>query len=89
MDTIVNHLPSASATGAHILRPAKAKGTNPACFYTWSKRQVRNDANEEIFIKKNGHGYLSGKAQHQLHLKMELSTCSSSPVMARALPVPV
>lgn len=88
MDAIVNHLPSALATGAHILRPAKAKGTSLLLHLLQSGRWEMMQA-KRFLLRKRGHGYQSGKTHHQLHLKIELGTCSFFLVMASSLPVPI
>lgn len=88
MNAIVNHLPSGLATWAPIPRPAKAKGTGPACPDTCCKQGGEKQCRQVSLLRKRGHGYQSGRTQHQLHLQIGSSACSSFPVTASALPAP-
>lgn len=67
VDVIVNHLPSALATRAHILRPAKAKGTNPACLYTCCSQAGEKEHKQRDFYLKKKEDMVISLGKHHTH----------------------
>lgn len=88
MDAIVN-LPSTLATRARMLRPAKAKGANPACFYACCKQAGEKLHKQRDFYLKNGTWLLFWENTTPITLENGTEYHSSFPVMASTLPVPI